>query len=136
LEVDPELVIPNRDLSLAEGAISPWSRNAGMQAGWYVRMLEACTTALGFDTNTPVRTLTQEQLDGVLYGLGDRKLRARVGGRSGRGHEYEFTFEGVLRNIERKCSADPVWRGELRSGTVVGDGAARNATPRAVRAAG
>ena len=101
LEIDPELVIPNRDLSIAEGAIQPWSRTAASD-GYYSSLLGAVASEYGFSTWVPVRELTEEQLRVILYGTGGRKVRVRHRHRDGRYHEYSLPFEGVIPNLERR----------------------------------
>src|SRR3972149_4667656 len=67
MELDPDLVIPNRNLSLAEGAVQPWARTSTVSM-WYMRLLEAVARKHGFSLRIPVRELTQEQLNLILYG--------------------------------------------------------------------
>ncbi|MHB0870277.1 MAG: excinuclease ABC subunit UvrA [Chloroflexota bacterium] len=101
LEVDPDLVIPNKDLSIAEGAIQPWSR-AGTHEGYYSNVAGAAANHYGFSTKVPVRELTQEQLNVVLYGTGGERIRVKHRHRDGRSHEYTMAFEGVIHNLERR----------------------------------
>ncbi len=101
LEVDPELVIPNRDLSIAEGAIQPWSRS-GVTEGYYSSILGAVANEHGFSTKVPVRELTPEQLNVVLYGTHGERVRVKHRHRDGRSHEYTMAFEGVIPNLERR----------------------------------
>jgi hypothetical protein len=81
------------------------------------------------------RTRAERDALAAASGFGLQSLQARAEQLGARtiGDLPSFVLTST---VDGKCSADPVWRGELRSGTVVGDGAARNATPRAVRAAG
>ena len=98
LEVIPELVIPNPKLTLAEGAIRPWSKTTSRMS-WYNRMLQAVASEYGFSVNTPVKDLPKKYLDIVLYGSGADKIRME-----GNHTEYGFNaaFEGVIPNLERK----------------------------------
>jgi len=100
LEVDPELVIPNKRLTLAQGAIRPWSRTAANQT-WYFRMLEMVAKANDFSTDTPVEKLSQKQIDIVLYGTGDKKYNINYTSDTFQG-DYNSTFEGVVHNLERR----------------------------------
>lgn len=100
LEVDPELVIPNKRLSISEGAIRPWSRTAANQ-GWYMRMLESVAKVNNFSLNTPVKDLQPADLKVVLYGTGDEKFNLKLNGASFNG-EYSGQYEGVLPNLERR----------------------------------
>jgi len=114
LEVDPDLVIPNKDLSLAEGAILPWSRNA-MSEGYYASLVGAVANQYGFSTKAPVRNLTDEQLELILYGTRGDRVRVRHKHRDGRSHEYTTYFEGVIPNLERrhKETDSDYMRGEI-----------------------
>ena len=101
LEIDPELVIHNKDLSLTEGAITPWARN-GPANSWYVSVLESVSSANGFSAKVPVRELTKEQLDLVLYGNGTKKITVRHRTHRGRTYNWDTSFEGVIPNLERR----------------------------------
>jgi excinuclease ABC subunit A len=97
LEVNPELVIPNKRLTLAEGAIRPWSKTTS-RLSWYSRVLEAVSREYGFSVNTPVKDLPKKYLDAVLYGTGDKKIKYE----DESGYERFTSFEGVIPNLERK----------------------------------
>ena len=101
LEVDPSLVIQNRSLSLLEGAIVPWARSGASNA-WYASMMEAVAREFDFSPNTPVRELTDEQLNLILYGAGKKQVQVRH--RTGRGRTYSWntTYEGVIPNLQRR----------------------------------
>lgn len=101
LELDPELVIPNRNLSLAEGAVQPWART-GTTTPWFSRLLEAVASATGFSVTQPVCALTAEQLHIVLHGNGGAPLPVRYTNQYGRLHTYETSYEGVIPNLERR----------------------------------
>ncbi len=100
LEIVADLVIPNKRLTLAEGAIRPWSKTTS-RLSWYTRMLSAVADEYGFSVNTPVKDLTQKQLDIVLNGTGEKKISVERGGREF-DYEFETTFEGVVPNLERR----------------------------------
>ncbi|HWB39580.1 MAG TPA: excinuclease ABC subunit UvrA, partial [Candidatus Saccharimonadales bacterium] len=96
LEVDPELVIPNGRLTIAEGAIRPYNRiNVD---NWYVKKLQAVADAHGFSLQVPTSDLTQEQLNMVMYGTGSQKYKISLG----MGRSFETTYEGVVNNLERR----------------------------------
>ena len=101
LEVDPSLVIQNRSLSLLEGAIVPWARSGASNA-WYASMMEAVAREYDFSPNAPVRELTDEQLNIILYGAGKKQVQVRH--RTGRGRTYSWntTYEGVIPNLQRR----------------------------------
>jgi len=100
LEIDPDLVIPNKKLSLAEGAIRPWSRTAANQ-GWYFKMLENVAKANKFSTRVPVDKLTKKQLEIVLQGTGDKKYNMTMQSEKFSG-DFSSTYEGVIPNLERR----------------------------------
>ncbi len=102
LEIDPELVIPNKKLSLSEGAILPWaSTNAHMN--WYTKILEAVAKSHGFSVDSPVAQLTEPQLKKVLYGTGDEKYLVKMASHDGESKgEFKTRFEGVIPNLERR----------------------------------
>lgn len=100
LTVDPELVIPNPRLSLAEGAIRPWSRTAANQ-GWYATILEAVAKRHGFSTRVPVNKLSKKQLDIILHGTGDEHYDVNWNSQKFAGN-YNATYEGVIPNLERR----------------------------------
>ncbi|CAI8009900.1 UvrABC system protein A [Geodia barretti] len=101
LEVDPSLVIQNRSLSLLEGAIVPWARSGAANA-WYASMMEAVATENDFSPRVPVRELTDEQVNIVLYGAGKQQVKVRH--RTGRGRTYTWNtaYEGVIPNLQRR----------------------------------
>ena len=98
LEVDPELVIPDRDLSIDEGALAPWS---GSRLEYWDRVLEAVAEAHGFDTGTPWRKLPKRVRDVLLYGSGT-EVHVRYKNRYGRTRSYWTTYEGVIPTVERR----------------------------------
>jgi len=97
LEIDPELVIPDRTKSIAEGAIAPWSTNAS----WYFQALENLGKAYGFSVQTPVDQLTEEQLKVILHGTGEQKINYRFE-KEGRSHAFHAPFEGIVNNLSRR----------------------------------
>ncbi|MEA1958589.1 MAG: excinuclease ABC subunit UvrA [Chloroflexota bacterium] len=101
MEIDPELVIPNKNLSIAEGAIQPWTRS-GSLSPWYMSMLESVARKFGFSANTPLKNLTAEQLDIVMHGSGRQRLTMRHETQLGKTYEYDTHFEGVIHNLERR----------------------------------
>jgi len=102
LTVEPDLVIPNQKLTLAEGAVRPWSKTTS-RLSWYGRILRAVADEYGFSVNTPVKDLPKKFLDVVLYGTGDKKVRV-MGEFASREGEYNMytAFEGVIPNLERR----------------------------------
>jgi excinuclease ABC subunit A len=98
LEVDPELVVPDPDLSVNEGAISVWSNS---RLEYWNRVLEAVADTHGFSLDTPWRRLPGWAKDVILYGS-DEQIYVRYRNRYGRQRSYYTTYEGVLPNIERR----------------------------------
>jgi excinuclease ABC subunit A len=94
LEIDPDLVIPNKELSIARGAIRPWQFSS-----WYYYTLESLARRYDFSLNTPVKGLSEEQVNVILYGEGGDVYRYR--NRFGRTREYSEGFEGVIPRMER-----------------------------------
>ena len=100
LLVDAELVIPNKKLSLAEGAIRPWSRTAANQT-WYFRILAAVAKKHKFSITDPVSKLTAKQLDLIFYGTGEDRYQMEMSGEKFSG-DYNTAFEGVVNNLMRR----------------------------------
>ena len=101
MRVDPALVVPDRTRTIATGAIEPLARSRGGQT-WYRRLLAAVAEVSGFDADTPIRDLTEAQLDVILHGSGEEKLRLRFTNDHGRTRHYETRFEGVVNNLQRR----------------------------------
>jgi excinuclease ABC subunit A len=100
LEIDPDRVIPNKNLSLAGGALVPWAR-LPMENSWHAKIIEAVCREHGWDYAAPVKDLPPEALDYILYsGRGERVV---IGYRHERGENtYGATFEGIIPNLERR----------------------------------
>jgi excinuclease ABC subunit A len=98
LEVDTELVVPDPDLSVNEGALAPWA-SATLEY-WY-RVLEAVAEAHGFDLDTPWKRLSKAARDVLLLGS-DQKIHVRYKNRYGRQRAYWTTYEGAVPNVERR----------------------------------
>src|SRR5512143_3398351 len=103
LEIDPERIIPDTDRSLNEGAIASMEwRGPKEEGGYYWQGLEAAARAYHIDLDKPVRELTKEQLDVVLYGTGDRQVRMTYKNSNGQEFSFSRAFEGVITNLERR----------------------------------
>ncbi|MCD4761147.1 excinuclease ABC subunit UvrA, partial [bacterium] len=100
LTVDPELAIPNKRLSLAEGAIRPWSRTAANQ-GWYNAILEAVAKKYKFSTRTAVAKLSKKQVDIILNGTGSTEYKLDLPSDKFNSNGKN-TFEGVIPNLARR----------------------------------
>ncbi|MEO8784983.1 MAG: excinuclease ABC subunit UvrA, partial [Candidatus Saccharimonadales bacterium] len=96
MEVDPELVIPNGRLTIAEGAIRPYNRvNVD---NWYMKKLQAVADRYHFSLHVPTGQLTPSQIEMILYGTGQETYRLSLGS----GRSFETTYEGVVPNLERR----------------------------------
>ncbi|HPP61936.1 MAG TPA: excinuclease ABC subunit UvrA [Anaerolineales bacterium] len=102
-EIDPDRIIPDRDRSLMDGAIASmeWS-GPKEEGGYYWQTLEAAARAYRIDLNKPVKDLTEEQLNIVLYGTGSRQVQMTYHNSSGNEFKFSRAFEGVITNLERR----------------------------------
>lgn len=100
LEIDAELLL-NKNLTIAQGAIKPWSHGATGNQTWMMRILGTVAEANGFDLNTPIKDLTKKQLDIVLYGAGDKSFDVDYENDRFSG-ELTTNFEGIIPNLERR----------------------------------
>ena len=100
MRVDPDLVIPDRSKSIAQGGIkgSGWAMEGSTIATMY---FEALAEKLNFSLNTPIKDLPDEVVDVILYGLKDDKLKVTRRNMYGEG-SYYADFEGVINNLERR----------------------------------
>ena len=101
MEIDPDLVIPNPDLTIGEGAIQPFARMSTTQS-WYAKMLEAVAHRYHFSLDVPVRQLKPEHIRILLYGSKGEIITVRNENQQGRIREYDMTFEGVIPNLMRR----------------------------------
>ncbi|MGD7043386.1 excinuclease ABC subunit UvrA [Jeotgalibacillus proteolyticus] len=99
LEVDLDLVIPDRTRSLKEHAIAPWEPTSSQ---YYPSMLEAVCKHYDINMDIPVKDIPKKKLDKVLYGSGKDKIYFRYTNDFGQVRENTIQFEGVLRNVERR----------------------------------
>jgi excinuclease ABC subunit A len=98
-EVDPELVVPDDELSLADGAIAPWA--GGQSAEYFGRLLRALSESIGFRMDAPWRSLPAKAQKAVLHGSNDQ-VHVRYHNRYGRERSYYAAFEGVVPFLERR----------------------------------
>lgn len=96
LEVDPDLVIPNGRLTIAEGAIRPFNRITS--DAWYMKKLQAVAERYDFSLHVPTGELSDDSLHKILYGTGSEKYKVALGG----GRHFDTTYEGVVPNLERR----------------------------------
>src|SRR6185295_1943233 len=98
-QVDPELLVPDDDLSIDDGAIAPWS---GFRGEYFKRVLSAVADDHGFSTSTPWKKLKAAQKKVVLYGAGKQQVTVRYKNRYGRQRSYATRYEGVVPWVERR----------------------------------
>lgn len=99
LEVDLDLVIPDRSKTLREGALAPWNP---ISSNYYPAMLEQAMTSFGIDMDTPFENLTEEEQNLVLYGSGEREFHFHYINDFGGERNIDLPFEGVVNNIDRR----------------------------------
>ena len=100
MKIDPDFVIPDKNLSIAEGAIV--TLNIGNMHGWYQQCIEALGREYGFTMRTPIKDFTKKQMDVLLYGTGGKKIRVEYIHASGDRRVYNSAWEGLINNYERR----------------------------------
>jgi excinuclease ABC subunit A len=115
LEVDPELLIPDEDLSINEGAIAPWSQGSG-SADYFLRVLTALGEDLKFSLDKPWHALPDRARDAILHGQ-NYKVHVKYRNRYGRDRSYTTGFEGVVPFVKRRhAETDSEWSRERYEG--------------------
>jgi excinuclease ABC subunit A len=140
MEIDPELVVPDRSLSINEGALAPWANSA---SNYYEQMTEAIAELYHVDLDAPWEELSDEQQDAFLYGTDGEPVQVTYRNRYGRRRSYAARFEGIVKNLQRRYrETDSEWTREkieeymsLRACPVCG-GARLRAESRAVLVGG
>ncbi|MEY2453970.1 MAG: excinuclease subunit [Acidimicrobiaceae bacterium] len=99
-EVDPDLIVPNPDLSISEGAIAPW---AAGRSQYYSRLVESAAEEHKISTEKPWSKLTEKQRKLILFGTGDR-VQVKFRNRYGRVRSYSATYEGAVPWLQRRHS--------------------------------
>ncbi|HSW09659.1 MAG TPA: excinuclease ABC subunit UvrA [Bacillota bacterium] len=99
MEIDPELIIPDRSRSLDDGAVVPWSRGTST---YYQQLLEAAAAHHGIPTDRPVSEIDPRMVDIILRGSGKELIRFRYVNPHGRTRQWQVTFGGVIANLERR----------------------------------
>ncbi|MDY6852883.1 MAG: excinuclease ABC subunit UvrA, partial [Thermodesulfobacteriota bacterium] len=98
MHFDPDLIVPNPELSLREGAVAPWARSSSV---YYIQTLEALADHYGFDIYTPFKNLPAVVKETVLHGSGQEEIRFFFE-KKDRRHFYHRPFEGIINNLERR----------------------------------
>ncbi|CCH76513.1 excinuclease ABC (subunit A) [Nostocoides japonicum T1-X7] len=115
LEVDPELLVPDEDLTLAEGAIAPWGSGSG-SAEYFQRVMAALGEDLAFSMDTPWRALPERARQALLHGR-NHKVHVRYRNRYGRERSYSTGFEGVVPWVKRRhAETESDWSRERYEG--------------------
>ncbi|MFF5205359.1 excinuclease ABC subunit UvrA [Streptosporangium sp. NPDC000396] len=99
MEVDPELIVPDPEKTLGDGAISPWA--GGHTSDYFVRLIEALGLAMGFGLDTPWERLPKKVQNALLRGY-DEQVHVRYSNRYGRQRSYYTTFEGAISWVQRR----------------------------------
>jgi excinuclease ABC subunit A len=102
LEVDPDLVLANKELSLNQGAVAAWGKAGWNGNSYYKSLLESVARFYGISMDTPVKNLKPEQIEKILYGSGTERIVMRYESKSGRAREYRAHYEGIIPNLERR----------------------------------
>jgi excinuclease ABC subunit A len=102
MEFDPELIIPNKRLSINQGAIAPWLKATGEGYSWYAALLDSLATARGFSTDQPINSLDPSDLDLILNGQRGLQVTVRYQSKNGRTKSYQVPYEGVIPNLRRR----------------------------------
>jgi excinuclease ABC subunit A len=97
--IDPELVVPDPTLALAEGALQPWNR--GITAYWK-RLIAAVAEEYGVDAEVPWSKLKKSEKEIFLYGTGEERHQVSYTNRFGRRRSYKVRFEGIVNNLQRR----------------------------------
>jgi excinuclease ABC subunit A len=98
--IDPDLVVPNKSLSLEDGAIAGWPTED--KAGYYWQLLKATAVHFEIPINVPVRELTEAQMRILLFGSGNEQVTVVYKNRDGNKRQYKTSYEGVVPNLWRR----------------------------------
>ncbi|WP_024622245.1 excinuclease ABC subunit UvrA [Metaclostridioides mangenotii] len=103
-EVDPDLVVPNKDLSIKQGAIAAWGSTGVNDDTYYSKMIKSLADHFGVSLTTPFKDLPEEFIDELLYGRENVKIEFTYESKFGGVRQYKSYFEGVVVNLERRYS--------------------------------
>ena len=101
MQVDPEMVVPDSDLSIEEGAIAPWGEAAGRDSGFTAQILKALARQYRIPLDKPWKKLAAKQRKVILKGSGDERVRVRWDGKRSSG-SWAMRWEGVLAQLDRR----------------------------------
>ena len=104
LEIDPDRIIPDRSLSIAEGAIAAgeWSNQGRDRRGYYWQLIEAVAGQYDIDLDVPVSSLSKKKVDLILYGTQGEQISVKYQSREGRKATFKTAYEGIIGNLGRR----------------------------------
>ncbi|MEG0874202.1 MAG: excinuclease ABC subunit UvrA [Clostridiales bacterium] len=100
MNIDPDFIIPDKNLAISEGAVV--SMNLGNLGGWYYQTLAAVARDFGFSLDTPIKDMKKKDLDLILYGIGDKKVKVDFHHDDGNSKIYNANWEGLINNYQRR----------------------------------
>jgi excinuclease ABC subunit A len=101
MELDEDLIIPNKDLSIMEGAIATWGEGRLKEESWTYAILKALSHEYDVDLNRPVKELSREALDLILYGTNGKKLKVTYT-KEGVKSQYNYSYDGEINSLKRR----------------------------------
>jgi excinuclease ABC subunit A len=101
LEVDADLIVPNPDLSIRDGAIEPWGERTGRDHGWTANVAGAVSREFGIPLDKPWKSLTPRHREVLLYGTGEKRMQVTWSGKHGAG-SWAMRFAGVVNTIKKR----------------------------------
>lgn len=102
MEPDPDLIIPDKNLSIAEGGVAPWAKSFQSGDSWMLEVLEAVAQQFGFTVETPLSKLSEEQINVLLYGNKDKHIKIKHKTYQGKWQEFDREFSGVVNIVKRR----------------------------------
>ncbi|MCK5318196.1 MAG: excinuclease ABC subunit UvrA, partial [Anaerolineales bacterium] len=104
LEIDPDRIIPDKSVSIAEGALvaMEWSKQSRDHKGYYWQILEATAKSFDIDLDSPIEDLPEDKLNVILYGTEGKEVPVHYESRDGRSSTWWTAYEGVIGNLERR----------------------------------
>ena len=100
-EIDPKLVIPNKNLSIMEGAIATWGDSRLKEDSWTYAILQAMSKEYNFSLDTPIKDLPDKIVDMILYGTNDKKLKVTYV-KDGVKSQYNYAYDGEITSLKRR----------------------------------
>jgi len=102
MEFDPDLIVPNREFTVGQGAIVPWLRSGKDGSAWYLALLEAVSERYHVPLDVPIKNLPAESIATLLYGSNGEMVTVRYKAKTGRMRSYDVAYEGVIPNLKRR----------------------------------